>query len=91
MCVWVTRPVHVCRGGVVDGAHQTLAITLAALGPAELNRVRLGALSLRSIKALRHLLDFAGVQFDIKPDAESQTVFLTCVGAGITSLGRRVM
>lgn len=75
---------------MVDGAHQSLAITLAALGPPELNRVRLGALSLRAIKTLRHLLDFTGVQFDIKPDAESQTVFLTCIGAGVASLGRRV-
>jgi hypothetical protein len=79
-----------CRGGVTDGAHQALAVTLAALGPPEVNRVRLGPLSLHTVKTLRHILDFLGVHFDIKPDTDSQTILLSCVGAGITSLGRRV-
>jgi RNA 3'-terminal phosphate cyclase-like protein len=63
---------------------------LAALGPREVNKVRLGALTMYTIKSLRHIKDILGVQFDVKPDAESQTIFLSCVGAGMSNLGRRI-
>jgi RNA 3'-terminal phosphate cyclase len=82
-------PLH-CSGGVVDGARQWLAVTLAALGPREVNKVRLGALTMYTIKTLRHIKDFLGVDFDVRPDAESQTIFLRCIGSGMSNLGRRV-
>lgn len=74
----------------MDGTHQSLALMLAALGPREVNKVRLGALTMYTIKSLRHIKDFLGVQFDIKPDAESHTIFLSCVGVGMSNLGRRI-
>ena len=79
-----------CRGGVVDGAHQWLAVLLAALGPREINKVRLGALTMYTIKTLRHIKDFMDVSFDVRPDPESQTLFLSCVGIGMGNIGRRV-
>ena len=38
------REALVCRGGVVDAAHQPLAILLASMGPKEVNKVKLGPL-----------------------------------------------
>lgn len=78
------------RGGVVDGAHQGLLLTAAALGPQEVNKVRLGALTTHAVSTLRHLKDFLNVQFDVKPDAASSTVFLSCVGFGLKNLARKV-
>ena len=79
-----------CRAGVVDGTHQSLALLLAALGPREVNTVRLVALTAFTIQTLRHIKDFLGVEFDIKPEADSQTIFLSCVGFGMGNLGRRI-
>lgn len=75
---------------MTDGAHQALAAILAALGPEELNTVRLGALSMYTVKTLRHVKDVLGIEFDIRPDADSQTILLSCVGMGLKNLGRKV-
>lgn len=74
----------------MDGARQALLVTLAALGPPELNRVRLGALAPPAIAALRLARDFLGVTFDVQTDADSATVLLSCIGSGVRNLGRRV-
>lgn len=74
----------------MDGAHQAILLTLCALGPPELSRVRLGPLVPYAIRQLRHLRDFLGVRFTIKPEKESKTVFLTCVGAGVKNVARRI-
>jgi RNA 3'-terminal phosphate cyclase-like protein len=79
-----------CRGGVVDGARQALLLTLAALGPPELNRIRIGAISPPALHTLRLLRDFLGVTFDVRPEAASGTVLLSCIGCGMKNLGRRV-
>ena len=68
---------------------QGLLLTLCTLGPRELSTVRLGPLTPHSVRTLRHLRDFFGVTFNVAPDAGSQTVFLSCVGAGVRSLARR--
>lgn len=68
---------------------QALVLCLCALGPRELSTVRLGPLTPHAVRTLRHLRDFLGVTFNVAPDAASQTVFLSCVGAGIKSLARR--
>lgn len=75
---------------MTDGVHQGLALTLAALGPTEVNTVRLGALTPHAIDTLRHLKDFLGIQFNIKPDTASSTLFLSCVGAGVRNMARKV-
>lgn len=79
-----------CRGGVVDGSHQPLALLLAALGPREVNRVRLGPVTRPAVHALRHIKDFLGVEFDVKTDEESQTINLMCIGAGVVNTSRKV-
>lgn len=63
---------------------------MAALGPPEVNTVRLGALTGHTVKTLRHLKDFMGVTFDVKTDAASSTVFLSCVGYGLKNMARKV-
>ena len=78
------------RGGVVDGTHQGLLLLLCALGPEEVSKVRLGPLTPHAVRTLRHLKSFFGVQFSIKPEASSNTVFLSCVGAGIRNVARKV-
>jgi len=81
---------EVRRGGVVDSSHQAIVLTLCALGPPELSRVRLGPLAPYAVKQLRHLREFLGVKFTIKPENESKTVFLSCVGAGVKNTARRI-
>ena len=51
--------------------------------------MRLGPLTPHSVRTLRHLRDYFGVTFNVAPDAASQTVFLSCVGAGVKGLARR--
>lgn len=79
-----------CRGGVVDGSHQSLAAILASLGPREVNKVRLGPLLVRSLQTLQHLKDFLDVEFDIKTDDKNNTVTLLCVGNGLRNTSRKV-
>lgn len=43
-----------------------------------------------AVHALRHIKDFLGVEFDVKSDEESQTINLTCVGAGMLNTSRKV-
>jgi hypothetical protein len=80
----------VSRGGVVDGSHQGLLLTMAALGPEEVNQVRLGPLTPHAVRTLRTLRDVLGVTFDMKTENESRTIFLTCIGSGIKNLSKKV-
>jgi RNA 3'-terminal phosphate cyclase-like protein len=75
---------------VVDGSHQALLLTLAAVGPDEVAELRLGPLTPPAVRALRTLREFFAVQFSIQPQRESQTLFLSCVGAGIRNLARKI-
>lgn len=77
------------RGGVCDSAHQPLVLLLMAIGPEQLAKVRLGQLTPRAVKTLRVIKQFFGVTFNIAPEPESGTVFLSTVGAGIRNIGRR--
>ena len=43
-----------------------------------------------SIQFLRHLRDFFGITFKIKPDHETKTVFLSCLGIGFTNMAKKV-
>jgi RNA 3'-terminal phosphate cyclase-like protein len=51
--------------------------------------VRLGQLTPRSIQCLRTIRAFFGVTFNIQPEPESGTVFLSCVGAGMRNVAKR--
>ncbi|KAK9814342.1 hypothetical protein WJX72_004157 [[Myrmecia] bisecta] len=78
------------RGGVTDSAHQGLVLLFCALGPDEINEVRLGPLSPHAVRTLRHLRDFFGITFSVKPEPESQTIFLSCIGANIRNIAKKV-
>ncbi|GAB4814679.1 hypothetical protein N2152v2_001725 [Parachlorella kessleri] len=85
------------RGGVVDSCHQAsqpahvgLVLLLCALGPEEINEVRLGPLTPYAVRTLRHVRDFFGVTFNVRPERESQTIFLSCIGAAIRNMSKRI-
>eukprot|EP00879_Flechtneria_rotunda_P019760 GHRR01020764.1.p1 GENE.GHRR01020764.1~~GHRR01020764.1.p1 ORF type:complete len:219 (+),score=78.12 GHRR01020764.1:399-1055(+) len=81
---------EVARGGVTDGSHQGLLLLLAALGPEEMNQVRLGPLTPYAIRTLRHIREFFNVQFSMRTDQQSGTIFLSCIGAGLKNINRKV-
>lgn len=78
------------RGGVVDGCHQALLLTMAALGPEEVNQLRLGPLTPHAVRTMRTLRDMVGVTFNMRTERESRTIFMTCVGAGIKNMSKKV-
>lgn len=80
---------EVQRGGVVDSSHQPLVLLLMAIGPEQISRVRLGQLTPRAVQTLRVVKAFFGVTFNIQPEPDSGTVFLSTVGAGIKNISRR--
>ena len=69
---------------------QGLLLLLCALGPQEVHEVRLGLLTPYAVRTLRHLKAFFGVKFNIRPQKDSQTIFLSCIGAGITNTSKAV-
>lgn len=77
------------QGGVVDSTHQGLLFLLCALCPEDVSKVRVGKLSPHAIRTLRHIKQFLGVQFNIKPDPGTGTVLLTCVGSGYKNIYRK--
>lgn len=78
------------KGGVVDGAHQEILLLLCALGPELLSEVRLGPLTPGAIQMVRLVKDFFSVVFDICPETEFHTIFMSCVGVGMKNIGRKV-
>lgn len=69
---------------------QGLILLLCALGPEMINEVRLGPLTPGAVRTLRHIKDFLGITFNIRAEADSQTVFLSCIGSGLKNVSRRV-
>mmetsp|Transcript_1384 Transcript_1384/g.4809 ORF Transcript_1384/g.4809 Transcript_1384/m.4809 type:complete len:392 (-) Transcript_1384:2279-3454(-) len=80
---------EVRRGGVVDSLHQSFLLSLCALTPEDVSRVRLGKITQHTVQSLRHIKDQLGVVFDLQPHSASGTVVLSCVGSGISNLARR--
>ncbi|XP_034707506.1 probable RNA 3'-terminal phosphate cyclase-like protein [Vitis riparia] len=78
------------QGGVVDSTHQGLLFLLCALCPQDVSKIRVGKLSPNGIETLRHIRDFLGVKFVIKPDPSTETVILKCVGCGLKNLSRKI-
>lgn len=81
---------EVAQGGVVDSTHQGLLFILCALCPPDVSKVRVGQLTPYGIETLRNIRDFLDVKFIIKPDPNSNTVTLKCVGAGVKNLARKI-
>jgi RNA 3'-terminal phosphate cyclase-like protein len=53
-------------------------------------QVRLGPLTPYAVRTLRHIREFLNVQFDMRTDQQSGTIFLSCVGSGLKNLNRKV-
>lgn len=81
---------EVAQGGVVDSTHQSLLFMLCALCPPDVSKVRVGQLTPHAIESLRNIKEFLDVKFIIKPDPNSNTVSLKCVGAGVKNLARKI-
>ncbi|KAL4198380.1 hypothetical protein AMTRI_Chr03g45570 [Amborella trichopoda] len=68
------------QGGVA------LLFLLRALCLQDISKVQLRKLSPYAIQTLRHIRDFLGVKFNIKPDPYTNSVVLTCLGCGLKNL-----
>lgn len=77
--------------GVVDTTHQAMILYFLSIADEiRPSRVRLSRLSPSAAQMLRHIKDFLGVGFNIREDnGESETVVLSCIGAGIANSARR--
>ncbi|CAM9679372.1 unnamed protein product [Discosporangium mesarthrocarpum] len=75
-------------GGCVDSAHQSLTMLLMVLCPEDVSRLRIGKLTQYSVKYLRHLRDFFGAYFRLKPDPDTSTVLVSCQGIGFKNMSR---
>ncbi len=71
-------------------ALQGMLLLFCALGPEEISEVRLGPLSPYAVQTLRLIKDFFHVQFAVRPEPASETIFLSCVGAGLKNKSKRV-
>ena len=79
---------EVRKGGVVDTSSQSLALLLMCLTPEDVSRIRLGALTQYTIEALRLYKQAFDVEFKIKPDHDTKTVIMTCLGTGYRNMAR---
>lgn len=52
-------------------------------------QVRLGPLTPHAVRVLRHIKDVLKVQFDLEAEADSHTIFATCIGVGLKNLARK--
>ncbi|CAJ2676545.1 probable RNA 3'-terminal phosphate cyclase-like protein [Trifolium pratense] len=81
---------EIAQSGVVDSTYQGLLFLLCALCPQDISKIRIGKLSQYGIETLRNIRDFLDVKFDIKPDPDTQSVILKCIGCGMKNLSRKV-
>ena len=75
---------------MITNPAQGLLLLFCAMGPEEVNEVRLGPLTPHAVRTLRHVRDFFGVTFSIRPERDSRTIFLSCIGAGVKNLSKRI-
>ena len=67
-----------------------MALLLMTLCSEDVSRIRIGKLTAYTIQYLRHLRDFFDVIFKIKPDPETKTLVLSCLGIGYSNLSKKV-
>jgi hypothetical protein len=60
---------EVARGGCIDTSCQPLVLTLMALGPEDVSRLRIGQLGGAGVETLRLLKEFFGITFKLTPEA----------------------
>jgi RNA 3'-terminal phosphate cyclase-like protein len=81
---------EISKGGVCDSNHQSLMLLMMILGPEDVSKVRLGALTPYTIDALRLYKEMFGVTFKLKTDTETNTIIASCLGIGFKNLTRRI-
>ena len=59
---------EIARGGCIDTGSQPLVLTLMALGPEDISRLRIGQLGAAAVATLRLLREFFGVTFKLTPE-----------------------
>ena len=79
---------EVDRGGVCSAGHQGLLLLMAACSDASASQVRLGPLTPHAAATLRAARDVLGVEFALRPEPKSRTVFASCIGAGLRNTSR---
>lgn len=76
------------KSGLRGGVSQGLLLFLAAMGPEEVVKLRLGRLTPHAILTLRHLQTFFGVTFNLTAEHETNTVLCSTVGANLCNIAR---
>ena len=76
------------HGGCVDTGLQSLALLWMCLTPEDVSRIHLGTLLSYTIESLRLIKQVLGIEFKVKPDNESKTVLLSCLGTGYRNMAR---
>lgn len=79
---------EVRKGGCIDTSCQSLAFLWMCLTPEDVSRIRVGTLSQYSIESLRLFKQAFGVEFKVKPDQESMTVLMSCLGTGYRNMAK---
>ncbi|KAJ1929965.1 hypothetical protein IWQ60_000694 [Tieghemiomyces parasiticus] len=77
------------KGGYFDTNHQWLPLLLMTLCPEDVSKIRLGRLSEFTIQYLRDIREMFNTTFKIKPDPETKTVLLTCIGSGYSNVNKK--
>jgi len=76
------------KGGCIDTAAQSFMFVMMCITPEDVSKIRIGTLSKYSIQTLRLLKQAFDIEFKVKPDEESKTVVLTCLGSGFRNMAR---
>ena len=79
---------EISYGGTVDTSIQSIVLIFMALCPQDVSRVRLGPLSQHTVKILRLIRDMLSVTFKLDQDAQTGTVFASCMGMGYQNVWR---
>ena len=80
---------EISSGGCVDTCCQSIYFLLMAISEESVSKIRAGKLSTYSIQFLRHLKDFFAVTFKVKADTETNTILLSCLGAGLKNFSKK--
>mmetsp|Transcript_39483 Transcript_39483/g.58008 ORF Transcript_39483/g.58008 Transcript_39483/m.58008 type:complete len:379 (-) Transcript_39483:124-1260(-) len=76
------------KGGCVDTCAQSIALLLMCLGPEDVARIRIGTISQYTIASLRLFKQAFDIEFKVKPDHDTKTVFLSCLGSGYRNMAK---
>ncbi|KAJ1912231.1 hypothetical protein H4219_005681 [Mycoemilia scoparia] len=79
------------KGGCFDSMHQWMAFLFMVLSTEDVSKTRIGRLTQFSIQFLRDLQEFFNVTFKIKPDDETNTLLMTCVGVGYLNVNKKLI